>query len=288
MIVSHSQLDKFRVCHWVYYVKYVLGLEPDREDDLARRLGSFAHDVYQAVGSGAAPDVHAAALALIDASPWIGEEHEFVSILAVLEARQQLGLIRPEIKDIEKQFMLRLAPEIMVTGYTDGTLPTGDLIEFKTTGQDLGQYFRFALKSLQLPIYALATGRLTITLDVTRRPALRPKSECKTRKAGEPMAEFGDRVKAVVMAEPDKYFQSRRVQLLACDIERARAEVIQTANEIWRCNEAGVWPRSASWATCPRCAYEGLCEVNYSGGEFAPPGYKLEEREGRHGISKNQ
>lgn len=176
----------FRSCHRRHWIRYELGVRPEK-DDLIRRVGSaFAAAVEAHSKDG---DVESAIteriedpfqLALVISmftghlNRWMDDPIEHVAS----ELEFDIPIVNPKTDGRTPTF--RLCGKIdRIVRLADGRLA---VMEYKTTSRDFSPGADYWLRlhmDPQLPIYVLAAREIgydieTILYDVTRRPAFRP------------------------------------------------------------------------------------------------------------------
>ena len=186
--LTHSRLSAFRTCPRQHWMRYELGLRPER-DSFAMRTGSAFHLALDTRAKGG--DIEAAMEQALD------DPYDLALVAAMLQGHAERYQSRPplEVMASELRFDLKLrnpatgaASRIWrIAGVIDRIVRLADgraaLMEYKTTSRDFSPGADYWLRlhmDQQLSICVLAARELgfeidTILYDVTRRPALRPK-----------------------------------------------------------------------------------------------------------------
>lgn len=185
-LLTHSRLGCFRACHRRDYLRYELGVRPDR-DSFTIRVGKAFAGAVEAASKGL--DVAAAMEACVE------DPYDLALVAAMFDGHTRRWADEPvEHVEAELPFNLPLVnPDTgkpttvwRLGGKVDRIvrLPDGRLavMEYKTTSKDFGpgeDYWTRLHLDTQLSIYVMAVRELgfdvsTILYDVTRRPALRP------------------------------------------------------------------------------------------------------------------
>jgi hypothetical protein len=142
-------------------------------------------------------------------------------------------------------------------------------VEHKTSGSDISpgsDYWRQLRLNQQVSIYFRGTVALgydctECMYDVLGKPKLRPYKANKKRSEDETPEEYGERVRAAIAAEPDRYYQRGTVVRLANEEQEAAYDLWQTARLIREGELAGRHPRNpdACFKWGRACEYFAVC-----------------------------
>ena len=286
-ILTHSRLACFRACPRRHWMRYELGLVPER-DRVVLRVGSAFHlalDTHAKRG-----DVDAALSQALD------DPYDLALVAAMVHGhthRYGAAPLEPIASELPFDLPLRnpatgaASTVWRLAGVIDRIvrLPDGRvaLMECKTTSQDFspgGDYWVRLRLDPQLSIYVLAARRLgydidTILYDVTRRPQLRPyratpEASRKYRANGRLYANqraedespeaFAVRVATDIDARPDHYFVRMEIARLDQDLADCAAELWQQQKTLRAAQRAGSWYRNPGSCFAPwPCAYLPIC-----------------------------
>lgn len=303
-LLTHSRLSCFRACPRRHYLRFELGLAPER-DALALRVGTAFHAALEAADLGLDPEqaIHARGdldvfdAAMVAAMFTVHRERWASDTLEIVAAEQSFDvpLVNPETGSESR--LWRLAGKIdRIYRLPDGRLAIQD---YKTTSEDVAPdsdlWTRLRLDS-QMAVYVIAARTLgydvqTILYDVTRRPMQRPfkatpEAERKyvkatgalyanQRHADETPEEFAARVAGAMRAEPERYFARHEIAKLDADLDETRAEIWQQALAIRAAQRMGHWWRNPSACSEPyTCAYLSVCALTLGPESSTPTGYR--------------
>ena len=299
-ILTHSRMACFRSCHRRHWIRYELGVRPEKVD-LIRRVGSAfaaaveAHskdgDVETAITKGI-EDPHELALVVSmftgHLNRWMNDPIEHVAA----ELEFDIPLVNPKTGARTPTFRLRGKIDRIVR-LADGRLA---VMEYKTTSRDFSPDADYWLRlhlDPQLSIYVLAAREIgydieTILYDVTRRPALRPlkatPEEKRKYKVGgalyanlrendETPEEYAARLSTSIAEKPDYHFARIEIARLEQDLDDCRSEVWMQQLDIRAAQRSGYWYRDPGACFNPvSCDYLPICQ-NRDLEEVTPSGF---------------
>jgi RecB family exonuclease len=299
-LLTHSRLSCFRACPRKHYIRYELGIRPDRDGD-ALRIGSAFHAALEAADTGADP------AAVVEAG--LDDPYDVAMVAAMFQAHQdRYADDRLEPVAAEQEFARHLTnPETgrptsvwRLGGKIDRIVRLADgrlaLMEYKTTSRDFSPGADYWLRlhmDQQLSLYILAARDLgydidTILYDVTRRPALRPlratpPEKRKYKKDGslyanqreedEAPEDYATRIAADIAERPEHYFARIEIARLEQDLQACAAEVWQQQLAIRNAQKTGHWYRNPGACFSPfQCEYLPIC-MNSDLETATPDGY---------------
>lgn len=298
-LLTHSRMACFRTCPRAHYIRYELGLRPDR-DDLPRRVGSAFHKALDLAAKG--EEVSAAVLGLDDpyesalvAAMFNGHGYRWGSEpfdVVASEIAFELPLVNPDTG--------APTPVWRIAGRIDSIirLPDGRLalLEYKTTSRDFSpgaDYWQRLHLDQQLSMYVIAARGLgydvqTVLYDVTRRPALRPYKAtpvadrkftakgalyANQRAIDETPEEYAARLAADIAERQDHYFARIEIARLDRDLDDCRAELWQQQLALREAQRTNRWYRNAGACFSPvACDYLPVC-LNRDLNTNTPAGY---------------
>ncbi|MCE2456173.1 MAG: PD-(D/E)XK nuclease family protein [Gemmatimonadetes bacterium] len=287
-LLTHSRLSSFRACPRRHWMRYELGLAPER-DGLALRVGSAFHLALDALAGGGDPapaleesldDPYdlalVAAMVTVHTERWAREPFDIVAS----ELAFDLPLVNPATG--RPSTVWRIAGVIdAIAELPDGRLA---LVERKTTSRDFSpgsEYWLQLHMDPQLSVYVLAARQLgyaidTILYDVTRRPRMRPRratpEEKRRYKANgdlyanqraedEAPEAFAVRVAAAMRARPDYHFARAEIARLDQDLADCAAELWAQQKTLRLAQRTGRWYRNPGSCYAPfPCAYLSVCQ----------------------------
>ena len=286
--LTHSRLSSFRACRRRHWMRYELGLVPER-DSFSLRVGSAFHLALDTLAKGGDPGA-----ALEQA---LDDPYDLALVAAMLQAhteRYRLEPLEPVASELAFDLPLRnpatgaASTVWRIAGVIDRIVRLGDgraaLMECKTTSLDFSPGADYWLRlhmDQQLSIYVLAAREMgyeidTVLYDVTRRPSLRPlmatpeeKRKYKAsgalyanqREEDESPKAFAARVAEDMRTRPDRYFARIEIARLDQDLDDCAAELWQQQKSLRAAQRAGHWYRNPGACFSPwPCAYLPVCQ----------------------------
>lgn len=235
MNVSISQIKLFKACRRAYELKYIYGMRPVEKAD-ALETGISYHAKLERLYETDLVDV---------------QDLSKESAMAVAHAKY---ICHPnfKVKSCEDWFEYPLPGGDKLIGRTDGILENGDLVEHKTTSQEIGEEYEYDLMwDEQILAYMLATGSRKMWYTICRKPTIR-------QKKGESDAEFFQRM--VGWYDTDTFSKIRllvvertdtEVEEFAADLKKTVEEMKSTNFYYKNCAHCFRWGR--------RCEYASIC-----------------------------
>lgn len=189
------------------------------------------------------------------------------------------------------------------------TFVADGIVTHNTTTSDIrpgGSYWQRLERNLQIPLYFILREDMgrpidSILWDVVRAPEWRLlpatppekrefyKVNCKGGKKGDPkpgtrlepetMEQFRERVTKAVLANPEEFFQRKRIYRTEEDLEKVRADLYGYARLIQASHESGLWPRNTGACEQYRreCSFAPIC---HRGADVATCGlYRKREKQ---------
>jgi hypothetical protein len=321
-VLTHSSESTFKTCPRKFKLRYRDLIVPDYDADPLRFGHAFHAGLEQLkLGHGltAAVEEIDALYAETPCPPWLQPEEfdlERWTALAMVRGYHWRYPCDPilEYVAVELPFDLpiinpesgRPTPLFRSAGKIDGIakLPDGRLaiVEHKTVGDSIepgADYWRRLLMDAQISRYYLAARELgydvsTTIYDVTRKPAVRPKSIPKADRAlhtskgnyhgvllhdvcpeREMPEMFAGRLLDDMQTRPEFYFARNEIPRLASDLDEFRWEQWQIAQQIHQADVHGRFYRNTS--ACigfGRCTYFDHCRGLLDSNDNIPTGFR--------------
>ena len=286
--VTASSITKFLTCQRAYYYRYELGLVPVQTSE-ALSFGRAFHACMEAKNNGQSKD----AAIRIGLTTLPDDEIQQATLIGLVTGYyhrypENDYPTQPETRFVQK---ITWVNGFRSAGVIDGLARKNEydwiLKEYKTTGSSIApdsDYWDRLRWNIQLMNYLDAlknTGYhvAEINYDVTRKPAIRPKTN-------ETAQQYAERLTADTMERPDFYFARRSVTVLDDDLE----EFIQMRYEI--CQQIRFhrkrgkisrpelpWVRNCNQATCQSCEYKSFCLMgSVASPSEIPTGFEIGEK----------
>jgi len=239
--VSISRVKLFKACRRAYELKYVYDLVPvERAETLETGL-SYHRKIEELYRTGA-----------VDTSDLSRES-------AMAKAYEKYIYPRFKVRSVEDWFEFLLPNGDKLVGRTDGITEDGDLVEHKTTSQEIGEDYEYGLIwDEQILGYMLAKNTRKIFYTVCRKPTIR-------QKKGETDQEFFDRM--VAWYDDDTGAKIRLLKIERSDYE-VNCFALELRHMIYEMDHCNNFYRNC--CNCMRygrrCEYASIC-MHYDPGQ---------------------
>lgn len=240
--LTASMLRCFKSCPRKYFFEYVELLKPEVRQE-ALETGSSYHECLERLLTGGGVDV-------VDLPSAMAEAFD-----------RFLPWKNWDVKDVEKEYRVRIAPGIFLKGKIDALCADGTPIEHKSSSTRPDEKYRSRLfLDDQVSCYLLALSLMRkepvtrIVYTVCAKPQLRPSS--KIADAEENARELLERQRA--------WFDEEKVQ--AFTVVRAAQELTDFQKELiyfgrsLQQEKRRVWYRNPGGCAIMPCAYQSICQ----------------------------
>ena len=237
--LSINSIKCFKACRREYELKYIDGLEPVEKPD-ALQVGTNYHEKLEELNSTGKFD---------------DSDHSKESAMAT--AYKKYIYPNFSIAEAEKWYEKEIPglPEMHLIGRVDGITEGGELVEHKSTGQEITEEYEYNLQwDEQILAYMWMTGARKVWYTVCRKPTIR-------QKKNESDEEFFHRM--VEWYDTDTDSKIRLLELTRTDAEVQKFE--EDLKEIaGLMNECNCYYRNVQHCNCwgRRCEYSSVC-LNY-------------------------
>lgn len=236
--LSISSIKCFKACRREYKLKYIEGLEPVEKPD-ALQVGSSYHEKLEQLNHTGEFD-----------------RSDFSKESAMATAYQKYIYPQFKVFDAEKWYEKEIPNNgISLVGRVDGITEGGELVEHKSTGQEITEQYEYNLQwDEQILAYMWMTGARKVWYTVCRKPTIRQKKD-------ESDEEFFHRM--VEWYDTDTNSKIRLLELTRTDAEVQKFE--EDLKEIaGLMNECHCYYRNVQHCNCwgRRCEYSSVC-LNY-------------------------
>lgn len=287
-ILTHSQMRTYRECARKHDLMYRQGFRPVKEGD-ALHFGTLMHagleawwtggDWLAAIAAEADPFDRVKAYELMrgynEVYTPIRDQYEVLAAEAVFEA----PLLNPETMAASRTWKLGGKQDVVLKRIEDGHVI---VVEHKTTSESLtdGDYWARLQIDHQISNYVIGAESLGFPVDdtlydVIKKPTIRPLAATPVesrkytkqgflyaaqRETAETPAEYAERLREDITADPGKYFQQRTIARMNSQIEDFMFDAWETAQEIHAARKAGRAPRNPeACLRYGRCPFWDVC-----------------------------
>ena len=263
--LSPSALSVFRDCPRKYSFRYVLGVEPVREDGKL----AFGRAWDSATGACWEGGIEAAVSWLVANSAGL-DPVDAAKIAALLThyhpPRERFEFVGNQVEQEIRPEGLRGIRVLCIADTLLKDLETGQTVvrECKTTSREIegfGPYWQRLQVDAQLGAYWHAFGASRIYYDVTQRPGIRccGKDEKEAGPGATPQQvvdAYQKRLEGLVVESPEKFFAWRPVDKTDADAESAMSDIREDCQRLREAWKAQRWPRNSNhcinvYGTCP-------------------------------------
>ena len=253
MKVSHSSINKYRLCPRKYKHSYLDGYEPDGKTDPKLVFGSVWHNGLERYWNG------------VEGPPDVSDLDENEAIVLVQMHKVYAELYEKDavtVNACEAKHRLAFGPHTL-TVILDGHITVNQhnaVVESKTTRADIQNDWYWMKLDLdhQIGLYVWAANEIglpteSVVYDVVRVPSLKRGKDGRKNINGETLAEFTERCYNELTNNHEKYFQRR---LHKPNVEKVIRNVEQWLRIMSFSEENNVWPMNET--NCK--AFGRLCE----------------------------
>lgn len=233
--LSISSIKCFKACRREYELKYIEGLEPVEKPD-ALQVGSNYHEKLEQLNHTGEFD-----------------RSDFSKESAMATAYQKYIYPQFKVFDAEKWYEKEIQNSgISLVGRVDGITDSGELVEHKSTGQEITEQYEYNLQwDEQILAYMWLTGAREIWYTVCRKPTIRQKKD-------ESDEEFFNRM--VEWYDTDTESKIRLLKLTRTDaeVEQFEKDLVAISGDIAGC---GNYYRNTMYCNAwgRRCEYSPVC-----------------------------
>lgn len=260
MQVSQSQVKCYKACRRLYELKYIEGLQYNKDIETLQ-LGSSYHDKLEQLYSKGYFDC---GIDKTDAMALAYEKYIYPQF---------------KVKCAEKWFEYKLNDKHSLIGRVDAIAEDGLIVEHKTTSSDITEEYLYNLQwDEQVLAYMLAYGVTEMYYTVCKKPTIR-------QKQNETEEEYFERCCKWYEEDTDDKIKVFKVSRTQEEIDKYKEQLIKTIDEIEKCT---LFYNNTSNCTCygRRCEYSSIC-LNYDAKLDYVDFTKVDKEEKRKEMNEN-
>lgn len=236
MKVSQSQVRCYKACRRLYYLKYVEGLQYNKEIEPLQVGASYHEKIEELYNKG----YFESGATKTDAMAFAYEKYIYPQF---------------KVKGAEKWFDCQLNDKHSLIGRVDAIAEDGLLVEHKTTSSDITEEYLYNLQwDEQVLAYMLAYGVTEMYYTVCKKPTIR-------QKQNETDEEFFGRCCKWYDEDTNSKIKVFKVTRTQEEIDNYKQQLIDTIDEM---EQQTLFYNNTSNCTCwgRRCEYSSIC-LNY-------------------------
>lgn len=236
MQVSQSQIRCFKACRRLYELKYIEGLQYNKDIEPLKVGASYHEKIEQLYSKG-----------------YFDCDNSKVDAMAF--AYEMFIYPKFKVKVAEKWFEYQLNDKHSLIGRVDAIAEDGLLVEHKTTSSDITEEYVYNLQwDEQVLSYMLAYGVREMYYTVCKKPTIR-------QKTNETDEEFFERCCKWYEEDTEDKIKVFKVTRTDEEIEKYKQQLIETIDEM---EKTTLFYNNTSNCTCwgRRCEYSSIC-LNY-------------------------